>query len=86
MWDRREQAGYIDEEIHGASGGSAMDQCEDREEGAPPSKSSLCGGHDIQTKAQRIQPQRPGPGCESMKSNWSMHSPMNFKDGQSADE
>ncbi|XP_067439180.1 NLR family CARD domain-containing protein 3-like isoform X2 [Thunnus thynnus] len=30
-----------------------MDQCEDREEGVPPSKSSLCGEHDSQTKAQR---------------------------------
>ncbi|KAI9532820.1 hypothetical protein NQZ68_028519, partial [Dissostichus eleginoides] len=36
-------------------GGSAMDQCEDREEGAPPTKSSLCGEHDSQTKAQRSQ-------------------------------
>ena len=32
---------------------SAMSQCEDREEGVPPSKTTLCGEHDIQTKAQR---------------------------------
>ncbi|XP_067439912.1 NLR family CARD domain-containing protein 3-like isoform X1 [Thunnus thynnus] len=30
-----------------------MDQCEDREEGVPPSKRSRCGEHDSQTKAQR---------------------------------
>ncbi|KAL4009093.1 hypothetical protein ACER0C_002945 [Sarotherodon galilaeus] len=29
-----------------------MDQCEDREEGVPPSKSTLCGEHESQTKAQ----------------------------------
>ncbi|XP_067471877.1 NLR family CARD domain-containing protein 3-like isoform X3 [Thunnus thynnus] len=34
-----------------------MDQFEDREEGVPPSKSSLCGEHDSQTKAQRVQQQ-----------------------------
>ncbi|KAM7418225.1 hypothetical protein PAMA_017742 [Pampus argenteus] len=47
-----------------------MDQCEDREEGVPPSKSSLCGEHDSQTKAQRTKKQHrpdsagPGPGPE----------------------
>uniref|UniRef100_A0AAZ1XNT2 NACHT domain-containing protein n=1 Tax=Oreochromis aureus TaxID=47969 RepID=A0AAZ1XNT2_OREAU len=30
-----------------------MDECEDREEGVPPSKSTLCGEHESQTKAQR---------------------------------
>ncbi|XP_053193389.1 NLR family CARD domain-containing protein 3-like [Scomber japonicus] len=29
-----------------------MDQSEDREEGVPPSKSSLCGEHDSQTKSE----------------------------------
>ncbi|CAK6982847.1 NLR family CARD domain-containing protein 3-like [Scomber scombrus] len=66
-----------------------MDQCEDREEGVPPSKSSLCGEHDSQTKAQRMQQQRadsPEPSCVSMKSDWSMgHPPVKFKDGQPAD-
>ncbi|XP_042274290.1 NLR family CARD domain-containing protein 3-like isoform X1 [Thunnus maccoyii] len=45
-----------------------MDQCEDREEGVPPSKSSLCGEHDSQTKAQRKKkkhrPDSAGPGPE----------------------
>ncbi|XP_032364785.1 protein NLRC3 [Etheostoma spectabile] len=63
-----------------------MSQCEDREEGAPPSKTTLCGDHDSQTKAQsiRMQQQKPGPGpsCVSMKSDWSMERPVDFKDGQ----
>ncbi|XP_075959673.1 protein NLRC3-like [Anarhichas minor] len=60
---------------------SAMNQCEDREEGVPPSKTS-------QTKAQRIHqgPDCPGPGpepsCVSMKSDRSMHRPVVFKDGR----
>ncbi|XP_053176336.1 NLR family CARD domain-containing protein 3-like [Scomber japonicus] len=65
-----------------------MDQCEDREEGVPPSKSSLCGEHDSQTKAQRMQQQRadsPEPSCVSMKSDWSMPHLIKFKDGQPAD-
>ncbi|XP_032364270.1 NLR family CARD domain-containing protein 3 isoform X2 [Etheostoma spectabile] len=63
-----------------------MSQCEDREEGAPPSKTTLCGDHDSQTKAQRMQQQKPGPGpsCVSMKSDWSMDRPIDFKDGQGA--
>ncbi|KAM9363801.1 NACHT, LRR and PYD domains-containing protein 3-like [Symphorus nematophorus] len=38
--------------------GSAMNQCEETEEGVPPSKSTLCGEHDSQTKAQRLQEQK----------------------------
>ncbi|XP_075932624.1 NACHT, LRR and PYD domains-containing protein 3-like isoform X2 [Anarhichas minor] len=78
-------------EIHGVD--SAMNQCEDREEGVPPSKTS-------QTKAQRIHqgPHCPGPGpgpkpklkpkpkpepsCVSMKSDGSMDRPIVFKDGR----
>ncbi|XP_053194262.1 NLR family CARD domain-containing protein 3-like [Scomber japonicus] len=65
-----------------------MDQCEDREEGVPPSKSSLCGEHDSQTKAQRMQQQRadsPTPSGVSMKSDQSMGQPIKFKDGRPAD-
>ncbi|XP_044043383.1 NLR family CARD domain-containing protein 3-like isoform X2 [Siniperca chuatsi] len=53
-----------------------MNQCEDREEGAPPSKTSLCGEHGSQTRAQSPEQQRPdsaGPGpepsCVSFKSD-----------------
>ncbi|XP_032364280.1 NACHT, LRR and PYD domains-containing protein 4 [Etheostoma spectabile] len=64
-----------------------MSQCEDREEGAPPSKTTLWGDHDSQTKAQRMQQQKPGPGpsCVSMKSDRSMDHPVTFKVGQAVD-
>ncbi|KAM9339614.1 uncharacterized protein ABDE67_017252 [Symphorus nematophorus] len=69
--------------------GSAMNQCEDKEDGVPPSKTTLCGGHDNQTKAQRIYQQRPdspGSSCVSL-SNRSMFHGIFFKDGhQSADQ
>ncbi|XP_059212358.1 NLR family CARD domain-containing protein 3-like [Centropristis striata] len=64
-----------------------MDQFEDREEGVRPSKTTLCGEHDSQTKAQR--PDSPGPGasCVSMKSDHSMGKYVDFKDGHpSADQ
>ncbi|XP_067438934.1 protein NLRC3-like isoform X5 [Thunnus thynnus] len=75
-----------------------MDQCEDREEGFPPSKSSLCGEHDSQTKAQRTRRQHrpdsagpepepepePEPSCVSFKSDKSMHPPLAFKNQHSS--
>ncbi|XP_029016205.2 NACHT, LRR and PYD domains-containing protein 12-like isoform X2 [Betta splendens] len=62
-----------------------MNQCEDREEGAPPSKTSLCGDHENQNKAQRSHQRQgcsgPGPSCVSFKSNWSkIGAIVNFKD------
>ncbi|XP_051251538.1 NLR family CARD domain-containing protein 3-like isoform X2 [Dicentrarchus labrax] len=63
-----------------------MDQCEDREEGVPPSKSTLCGEHDTRTKAQRIHQRpdcpEPEPSCVSMKSDHSMDRYIDFKDGR----
>ncbi|KAG7224689.1 hypothetical protein INR49_011486 [Caranx melampygus] len=73
---------------NGLCGGSAMNQCEDREEGAPPSETTLQVEHESQSKAQRMQQQRsdsPEPSCVSMKSDRSMHQPLNFKEGQPAD-
>ncbi|XP_051265140.1 tripartite motif-containing protein 16-like [Dicentrarchus labrax] len=68
-----------------------MNQCEDREEGVPPSKSTLCGEHDTRTKAQSPEQQNtpdsaglepgPEPSCVSIKSDWSMDTPMKFNDG-----
>ncbi|KAM4599572.1 protein NLRC3-like [Fundulus diaphanus] len=63
-----------------------MDQCEDREEGVPPSKTTLCGEAESQSHAQRIpktptykhQPE-PEPSCVSFKSNRSKSPPLNFK-------
>ncbi|CAI5670207.1 unnamed protein product [Oreochromis niloticus] len=57
-----------------------MDQCEDREEGVPPSKSTLCGEHESQTKAQR-NPPGPPPSSVSLQSDSdrSKDEPCNFK-------
>ncbi|XP_054864648.1 NLR family CARD domain-containing protein 3-like isoform X2 [Amphiprion ocellaris] len=59
-----------------------MDECEDREEGVPPSKGSLCGEQENQSKAQR-NPPGPGPGpassCVSFKSDWSKDFFIEFK-------
>uniref|UniRef100_A0A8P4G1B7 NACHT domain-containing protein n=1 Tax=Dicentrarchus labrax TaxID=13489 RepID=A0A8P4G1B7_DICLA len=61
-----------------------MNQCEDREEGVPPSKRKKCGEHDTRTKAQRIHQRpdcpEPEPSCVSMKSDHSMVHPIEFKD------
>ncbi|CAI5657788.1 unnamed protein product [Oreochromis niloticus] len=57
-----------------------MDQCEDREEGVPPSKSTLCGEHESQTKAQRNQP-GPPPSSVSLKSDASKDAGVFFKSG-----
>ncbi|XP_026019147.1 NLR family CARD domain-containing protein 3-like [Astatotilapia calliptera] len=61
-----------------------MDQCEDREEGAPPSKSTLCGEHESQTKAQRNKrgtkwKHEPGPSSVSLKSDRSKADIIDFK-------
>ncbi|CAI5677837.1 unnamed protein product [Oreochromis niloticus] len=53
-----------------------MDQCEDREEGVPPSKSTLCGEHESQTKAQRGQrSQSAGSSCPSARIDCSKPQP-----------
>uniref|UniRef100_A0A7N6AL38 B30.2/SPRY domain-containing protein n=1 Tax=Anabas testudineus TaxID=64144 RepID=A0A7N6AL38_ANATE len=68
-----------------------MDQCEDREEGVPPSKTTLCGDHESQTKAQRShqRPESPGPGpepsCVSFKSDDSKKIIIDFKQQPSSD-
>uniref|UniRef100_A0AAZ1Y670 B30.2/SPRY domain-containing protein n=1 Tax=Oreochromis aureus TaxID=47969 RepID=A0AAZ1Y670_OREAU len=55
-----------------------MDQCEDREEGVPPSKSTLCGEHESQTKAQR-NPPGPPPSSVSLQSDTSKDEFIDFK-------
>ncbi|XP_070782590.1 NLR family CARD domain-containing protein 3-like [Enoplosus armatus] len=57
-----------------------MDQREGREEGVHPTKSRE---HGCSTEATRMQQQRadsPGPSCLSLKSDWSMESPLNFRE------
>ncbi|XP_074533253.1 NLR family CARD domain-containing protein 3-like [Halichoeres trimaculatus] len=63
-----------------------MDQCEDREEGAPPSKTlPLCGDQESQTRAQSPEkqhgPESPGPvpSCVSLKSDQTKGWSINFK-------
>uniref|UniRef100_A0A669E1L9 B30.2/SPRY domain-containing protein n=1 Tax=Oreochromis niloticus TaxID=8128 RepID=A0A669E1L9_ORENI len=63
-----------------------MDQCEDREEGVPPSKSTLCGEHESQTKAQRKEQgtkrkheAEPEPSCVSLQSDRSNDHIITFK-------
>ncbi|XP_063322533.1 NLR family CARD domain-containing protein 3-like [Pelmatolapia mariae] len=66
-----------------------MDQCEDREEGVPPSKTTLCGEHESQTEAQRIyeRPESgPEPSCVSLKSDWSEERLIHFREHQPSAE
>uniref|UniRef100_A0A669DXF3 NACHT, LRR and PYD domains-containing protein 12-like n=1 Tax=Oreochromis niloticus TaxID=8128 RepID=A0A669DXF3_ORENI len=69
-----------------------MDQCEDREEGVPPSNSTLCGEHESQTKAQRLtevhkkmmmgeeedRPESAGSSCPSVRSDRSKDKQPDF--------
>ncbi|XP_047211100.1 NLR family CARD domain-containing protein 3-like [Girardinichthys multiradiatus] len=62
-----------------------MDQCEDREDRVPPSKTTLCGEHEDQSKVQRKRSEPepgPGPSCVSLKSNWSKEDFIDFKSDQ----
>ncbi|KAK2842747.1 hypothetical protein Q5P01_012947 [Channa striata] len=62
-----------------------MNQWEDTEEGVPPSKTTLCGGHERHSEDQRMKQQRPEsaePSCVSMKSDRSMGGLIHFKVGQ----
>ncbi|XP_078795760.1 uncharacterized protein LOC144988738 [Oryzias latipes] len=62
-----------------------MDQWEEPQEGAPPSKRSRDGNHDNQSKVQRNQPEHgSGSSCVSYRSERSKGLPMNFKDIHSA--
>ncbi|KAM9306959.1 uncharacterized protein KZ484_000301 isoform 2-T2 [Pholidichthys leucotaenia] len=73
-----------------------MDQCEDTEEGVPPSKTPLCGDHESQTKGQRSEQNTrrhhagpgpgPGPSCVSIKSDWSADRWISFKGAASCPE
>ncbi|CAL8249730.1 unnamed protein product [Boreogadus saida] len=75
--------------VHGSTGlQSTMD--EEREEGGPTSKTTLSGEHGRQSKAKSPEQQErahsPEPSCVSMKSDWSMSHPLNFKDGRPSRE
>ncbi|XP_071393120.1 NLR family CARD domain-containing protein 3-like [Centroberyx affinis] len=61
-----------------------MSLSEEREEGLPPSKTTLSGEHDSRTKAkspvQQERPDSPEPSCVSMKSDRPMDLLLKFKD------
>ncbi|XP_071375862.1 uncharacterized protein [Centroberyx affinis] len=67
-----------------------MNLSEEREEGLPPSKTTLSGEHDSQTKAespvQQERPDSPVPSCVSLKSDLSISEPLNFGDGNHSTE
>ncbi|XP_034560143.1 NACHT, LRR and PYD domains-containing protein 12-like [Notolabrus celidotus] len=65
-----------------------MNQCEDREEGAPPSKSTLCGERDAQKQQHKPDSAGPGPepSCASLKRDPSMEQPIAFKHGDQSDQ
>uniref|UniRef100_UPI003AABF05F NACHT, LRR and PYD domains-containing protein 3-like n=1 Tax=Centroberyx gerrardi TaxID=166262 RepID=UPI003AABF05F len=67
-----------------------MSLSEEREEGLPPSKTTLSGEHDSQTKAKSpVQQERadsPVPSCVSMKSDRSKDFIINFKEQHSSDK
>ncbi|XP_041661025.1 NLR family CARD domain-containing protein 3-like [Cheilinus undulatus] len=74
-------------------GGSAMDQSEDRGEGAPPSGTAPSGEHDGQTTAlshelqTRTHCEEPGPAPSgvSFRSDVSLGRYVDFKDGHQSD-
>uniref|UniRef100_A0A674AEJ7 NACHT domain-containing protein n=1 Tax=Salmo trutta TaxID=8032 RepID=A0A674AEJ7_SALTR len=67
---------------------SKMSLSGEREEGAPASKMHLSGGHDTKAKRpiKRKRPASPVPSCVSMKSDWSMVQPINFREGDFSTE
>ncbi|KAK2830946.1 hypothetical protein Q5P01_018877 [Channa striata] len=65
---KNEEVREAHEDAH-ATLDSAMNHCEDTEDGVPPSKTTVCGGPERQTKDQRMKEQRPDsaePSCGSM--------------------
>ncbi|XP_064866932.1 NLR family CARD domain-containing protein 3-like isoform X1 [Oncorhynchus nerka] len=60
----------------------------EREEGVPASKMSLSGEHDTKTKRpiKQERPASPVPSCVSMKSDWSMMQPIQFREGDFSTE
>ncbi|XP_055754705.1 NLR family CARD domain-containing protein 3-like [Salvelinus fontinalis] len=67
---------------------SKMSLSGEREEGGPASKMSLSGEHDTKSKSpiKQERPASPVPSCVSMKSDWSMELPLNFREGDFSTE
>ncbi|KAK0149012.1 NLR family CARD domain-containing protein 3 [Merluccius polli] len=72
-------------------GGESLLWMRRQRRGGPPSKTTLSGEHGRHSRAKRRKKEKspeqqeradsPGPSCVSMKSDWSMREPFNFKDG-----
>ncbi|XP_055798525.1 NLR family CARD domain-containing protein 3-like [Salvelinus fontinalis] len=62
---------------------SKMSLSGERKEGRPASKMRHSGEHDIKAKSpiKQERPASPVPSCVSMKSDWSMSPPLNFREG-----
>ncbi|XP_064815182.1 NLR family CARD domain-containing protein 3-like [Oncorhynchus masou masou] len=60
----------------------------ERVEGGPASKMRLSGEHDTKAKRpiQQERPASPVPSCVSMKSDWSMGQPLQFREGDFSTE
>uniref|UniRef100_A0A8C7P5W3 B30.2/SPRY domain-containing protein n=1 Tax=Oncorhynchus mykiss TaxID=8022 RepID=A0A8C7P5W3_ONCMY len=60
----------------------------EREEGVPASEMSLSGEHDTKAKSpiKRKKPASPVPSCVSMKSDWSICQPIEFREGDFSPE
>ncbi|XP_055767656.1 NACHT, LRR and PYD domains-containing protein 3-like [Salvelinus fontinalis] len=67
---------------------SKMSLSGERKEGGPASKMSLSGEHDIKAKSpiKQERPASPVPSCVSMKSDWSMEPPPEFREGDFSTE
>ncbi|XP_071003686.1 NLR family CARD domain-containing protein 3-like [Oncorhynchus clarkii lewisi] len=67
---------------------SKMSFSGEREEGGPASKTRLSGEHDTKAKRpiKQERPASPVPSCVSMKSDWSMKQPIQFREGDFSTE
>ncbi|XP_031675548.1 NLR family CARD domain-containing protein 3-like [Oncorhynchus kisutch] len=74
---------------------SKMSLSGEREEDVPASKMSLSGEHDSKVKRgvfpymspiKEERPASPVPSCVSLKSDWSMSQPLNFREGDFSTE
>ncbi|KAM9540304.1 NACHT, LRR and PYD domains-containing protein 3-like isoform 4-T5 [Salvelinus alpinus] len=67
---------------------SKMSLSGERKEGGPASKMRHSGEHDTKAKRpiKQERPASPVPSCVSMKSDWSMGPPLNFREGDFSTE
>ncbi|XP_052364567.1 NACHT, LRR and PYD domains-containing protein 3-like isoform X16 [Oncorhynchus keta] len=67
---------------------SKMSLTGEREKGGPASKKNVSGEHGTKSKRpiKQERPASPVPSCVSMKSDWSMGKPINFREGDFSTE